>query len=122
MPEYLKNQQARDEDAARFRRRTAAGSTARSERYEWEIRKAQEAFAARMDRLPHVEVTDEMYEAGLDAMPQAWRDVQQEVFEERLAKGNYELSYTQITTAGFSAGYNGFKIDWVGPAASAARP
>ena len=28
MPEYLKNQLARDEDAARFRRRTAAGYTA----------------------------------------------------------------------------------------------
>lgn len=27
MPEYLKNQQARDEDAARFRRPTAASST-----------------------------------------------------------------------------------------------
>ena len=112
----------RTENADAKGRLAAAGSTARSKRYEWEIRRAQEAFAARMDRLPHVEVTDEMYEIGLDAMPQAWRDVQQEVFEERLTKGNYELSYTQITTAGFSAGYNGFKIDWVGPAASAARP
>ena len=64
---------------------------------------AQEWLSARLLTCDPVTITDAQYRRGVDALPDDLRAIARQCFDEFLVTHSYELSYSQLCNALFTA-------------------
>jgi len=74
-----------------------------SEMYYQQIKDLQEWYELQLKSFPVLNISEADYKKGIDALPEAYRQLNLTAFNKWLNEKNYELSYSQSCSALFAA-------------------